>query len=103
MTSALTHPIDTSRLMYFHLISHNIQHVAYFRLPRTPQTTKAHIATIQPLSRENTCRVLVVHTYIPIYSGDRDQEERSSNPAWANSFQDPLLEKPLTKRAGGAK
>jgi hypothetical protein len=43
----------------------------------------------------------VVHTYIPIYSGDRDQEERSSNPAWANSFQDPLLEKPLTKRAGG--
>jgi hypothetical protein len=37
----------------------------------------------------------------PSYSGGRDQEDRSSKPAWANSSQDPISKVPNTKRAGG--
>jgi hypothetical protein len=37
------------------------------------------------------------------YSGGRDQEDHGSIPAWANSLQDPISKKSLTKnRAGGA-
>jgi hypothetical protein len=43
----------------------------------------------------------VAHTYNPHCSGGRDQEDRSLKPAWANSSQDPILKKPITKRAGG--
>jgi hypothetical protein len=41
---------------------------------------------------------LVVHTYNPSYSGGRDQENQVSRPAWANSSQDPISEKPITKK-----
>jgi hypothetical protein len=33
--------------------------------------------------------VPVAHVYNPSYSGDRDQEDQSSRPAWAHSSQDP--------------
>jgi hypothetical protein len=47
--------------------------------------------------------VLVAHTYNPSYSGSRDQEDRSSKPAQANSLQDPISKKKKKsqKRAEG--
>jgi hypothetical protein len=36
-----------------------------------------------------------------ILSGGRDREDCCSKPAWANSSQDPIWKKPVTKRAGG--
>jgi hypothetical protein len=39
----------------------------------------------------------LVLVFNPNYSGDRDQEDRGSNPAWANSSQDPISKKPFTK------
>jgi hypothetical protein len=42
----------------------------------------------------------LAQTCNPSYSGDRDQEDRDSKPAWANS--ETLSEKnPSQKRAGG--
>jgi hypothetical protein len=41
--------------------------------------------------------VPVAHTSNPTYSGGRDQEDRSSKPAWANSSQDPILKNPTQK------
>jgi hypothetical protein len=35
------------------------------------------------------------------YSDGRDQEGRGSKPAQANSSQDPISKKLITKRAGG--
>jgi hypothetical protein len=48
-------------------------------------------------------RVLVAHTYNPSYSGGRDQEDRSSKTAWANSSRDPILKNPIHHniRSGG--
>jgi hypothetical protein len=43
-------------------------------------------------------RVPVAHVYNPSHSGDRDQEDHSSKPAWANSSRDPILEK---EKVGG--
>jgi hypothetical protein len=43
----------------------------------------------------------VAHIYNPSYSGDRDQEDRGSKPAWGNISRDPILKKPFTKRADG--
>jgi hypothetical protein len=44
----------------------------------------------------------VTHACNPSYSGGRDQEDHGSKPAWANSSQDPVSKKPITKkRAGG--
>jgi hypothetical protein len=44
----------------------------------------------------------VTHACNPSHSGGRDQEDRSSKPAWANSSQDPISKKiPSQKRAGG--
>jgi hypothetical protein len=40
------------------------------------------------------------HTYNPSYSEDRDQEDRGSKSAWANSLQDPISKNPSQKRAG---
>jgi hypothetical protein len=37
----------------------------------------------------------------PSYSGDRNQEDRSSKPAWSNSLQDPISKNSSHKRAGG--
>jgi hypothetical protein len=44
---------------------------------------------------------LVVHAYNLSYLGGRDQEDRSSKPAWASSSQDPISKKKSQKRAGG--
>jgi hypothetical protein len=41
------------------------------------------------------------HTCNPSYSRGRDQEDHGSKLAGANSSQDPILQKPFTKRAGG--
>jgi hypothetical protein len=38
----------------------------------------------------------VAHACNPSYSGGRDQKNRGSNPAQANSLRDPI-EKPFTK------
>jgi hypothetical protein len=45
--------------------------------------------------------VLVAHICNPNYSGGRDQEDRSSKPAQANSSERSYLEKPFKNRAGG--
>jgi hypothetical protein len=37
----------------------------------------------------------------PSYSGGRDQEDLSSKPAWANSWQDPISKNPITKNWAG--
>jgi hypothetical protein len=41
--------------------------------------------------------MLVAHTCNPSYSGGRDQEDRGSKPAQANSSKRPYLEKLFTK------
>jgi hypothetical protein len=38
------------------------------------------------------------HTCNPSFSGGRDQKDQGSNPAWANSWRDPILKKPNTKK-----
>jgi hypothetical protein len=40
----------------------------------------------------------VAHACNPSYSGGRDQEDRSSKPAQANSSRDPISKKPITKK-----
>jgi hypothetical protein len=35
--------------------------------------------------KQITCQVQVAHAYNPSYLGGREQEDRSSKPAWANS------------------
>jgi hypothetical protein len=42
-------------------------------------------------------QVLVTHACNPSYSGGRVQEAHSSKSACANSLQDPILKKPITK------
>jgi hypothetical protein len=42
----------------------------------------------------------MAHACNPSYSGGRDQEDRGSKPAWANSSQDPISKTPSQKRAG---
>jgi hypothetical protein len=41
--------------------------------------------------------VQVAHACNPTYLGGRDQEDRSSKLAGANSSSDPILKKPITK------
>jgi hypothetical protein len=41
----------------------------------------------------------VAHACNASYSGDRDQGDRNSKPAWVNSLQDPISKKPPQKRA----
>jgi hypothetical protein len=43
----------------------------------------------------------VAHVCNPSYSGGRDQEDRSSKPAWANRSSRPYLEKTLHKNKAG--
>jgi hypothetical protein len=43
----------------------------------------------------------VSHAYNPSYTVGRDEEDYSSNPAWANSSQAPISKKSSQKRAGG--
>jgi hypothetical protein len=46
--------------------------------------------------------VLMAHTCNSSYSGGRDQEDRRSKPAQANSFQDPISKNNATqKKTGG--
>jgi hypothetical protein len=40
----------------------------------------------------------VAHTCNSSYSGGRDQEDQGSKPAQANSSQDPIWKKPITKK-----
>jgi hypothetical protein len=40
----------------------------------------------------------VIHTCSPTYSGNRDQEDGNSKPAWANSSRTPILKIPNTKK-----
>jgi hypothetical protein len=40
----------------------------------------------------------VSHTWNPRYSGGRDQEDRGSKSAQANSFMRPVSTKPITKK-----
>jgi hypothetical protein len=42
----------------------------------------------------------MAHAYNPSYSGGRDQEDRSSKPAWANSLEtlSQKKKKPITKK-----
>jgi hypothetical protein len=53
-----------------------------------------------PIIHQKISQVLVAHACNPSYSGGRDQEDHSSKPARANSLQDPISKKPITKRAG---
>jgi hypothetical protein len=46
-------------------------------------------------------QALVAHAYNPSYSGSRDQEDRSSKPAWAKSSEDPISKNLSQKRAVG--
>jgi hypothetical protein len=41
---------------------------------------------------------LVDHACTPSYSGGRDQENRGSQPSWANNSQDPISKKPITTK-----
>jgi hypothetical protein len=47
----------------------------------------------------------MTHACNPSYSGGRDQEDCGSEPAWANSSQDPISKNPSLKKkkkwAGG--
>jgi hypothetical protein len=54
-----------------------------------------------PLFRRTTV-CLLVHTYNPSDSGDKDHEDRSWKPARANSSQDPISKNPPQKKAGVA-
>jgi hypothetical protein len=48
--------------------------------------------------KDNVCSwVLVAHACYPSYSGGRDQEDRGSKPARANSSARPYLEKAFKK------
>jgi hypothetical protein len=40
----------------------------------------------------------MAHACNPSYSGGRDQEDHGSKPVWANSSQDPILKKPITRK-----
>jgi hypothetical protein len=42
----------------------------------------------------------VAHACNPSFSGGRDQEDRISKPAWANSLQDPILKNLLSLKIG---
>jgi hypothetical protein len=43
----------------------------------------------------------VAHAYNPSYSEGRDQEDRGSKPAQANTLQDPISKNSSQKRTGG--
>jgi hypothetical protein len=43
----------------------------------------------------------VTHACNPAYSRGRDQEDCSTQSAWANSLRNSISKKPLTKKAGG--
>jgi hypothetical protein len=52
---------------------------------------------ILPTTRMNWGWALVAHACNPTYLGGRDQEDRSSKPAQANSARDPISKNPSQK------
>jgi hypothetical protein len=48
--------------------------------------------------RKTDCLAPVALTCNPSYFGGRYQEDQGSKPAQANSSQDPILKKPITKK-----
>jgi hypothetical protein len=48
--------------------------------------------------KKKSCQVQEAHACNPGYSGDRDHEDSSSKPAWANSSRDPILKDPSQKQ-----
>jgi hypothetical protein len=48
--------------------------------------------------KKKKSRVLMAHACNPSYSGDRDQEDRSSKPAQTNRSRRPYLKKSLHKK-----
>jgi hypothetical protein len=57
-----------------------------------PEYVKKHISLIIKISR----RAPVACN--PSYSGDKDKDDCSSRPAWANSSQDPISKIAITKK-----
>jgi hypothetical protein len=56
----------------------------------------------QILHQEKPGQALVAHACNPSFSVGRDQEDCGSKIAWANSLQDPISKKHITKkRVGG--
>jgi hypothetical protein len=55
-------------------------------------------SSILLLSKNNWCWAPVAHTCNLRYSGGRDQEDCGSKPAPANSLQELILKKPMTKK-----
>jgi hypothetical protein len=49
-------------------------------------------------NRKCASTVLVAHACNPSYSGGRNQEDCGLKPAQANSSQDPVSKKPITKK-----
>jgi hypothetical protein len=43
-------------------------------------------------------QALMAYACNPSYSGGRDQEDYGLKPAWANSLQDPISKKLITKK-----
>jgi hypothetical protein len=52
---------------------------------------------LQHRQKENTSQEPVAHAYNPSYSGGKDQNG-GLKPTGANSSQDPILKKPITKK-----
>jgi hypothetical protein len=50
--------------------------------------------------RWNGCQALVAHACNPSYLEGRDQKDRGSEPAWANSLRDPISKIPSTRTGG---
>jgi hypothetical protein len=57
--------------------------------------------SVPPKKEKEVGQVPVAHSYNPSYSGGRDQEDRSSKPAWANSSRTLSRKNPSQKRASG--
>jgi hypothetical protein len=50
------------------------------------------------LLKKRVDQVPVAHTCNPSFLGGRDQGDHGLKPAWANSSQDPISKKPITKK-----
>jgi hypothetical protein len=55
------------------------------------------LAQKRKLRIKQVCWALVVHAWNPSYLGGRDQADRGSKPAWANSSMRSYLEKTFHK------
>jgi hypothetical protein len=64
-------------------------------LPQSSTAVNAELSLCD-LHEYSLCWAPVAHACNPSYSGGRDLEDRGSNPAWANSSQDPISKTPFT-------